>query len=199
NSSACRPPTCSTSGWLPPRWGSPLLRSRSTGWRARAGTACWLGCPACPAPPSTGSSSISTGCRSCWPPPSRTCKAWRVWASRVLAASARPFPGSPTHRSPTATRNSHRAARIIRRHAGSATLSSPDPPNGTDLNGPDDSFVAYSYPGERLLHQLGGVALNEAETHLVRGHRDARHRSHRTVPCRCAETSEQLRRAFSCG
>lgn len=77
--------------------------------------------------------------------------------------------------------------------------SSPDPPNGTDLDGPDDSFVAHSNPRERIPHQFGRVALDKAETHLVRGHRDARHRRHRAFPCRRAEPREQLRGAFSCG
>ena len=52
---------------------------------ARAATACWPGCRASRRRSSTGWSSTSAACRSCWRPPSRTC--------RSSTASARAGPG----------------------------------------------------------------------------------------------------------
>ena len=52
---------------------------------------------------STGWSTTSAGCRSCWPRPSRTCWPSRASARRGPAASARACPGWPRPRSSTAT------------------------------------------------------------------------------------------------
>ena len=65
--------SCSTSPRSPAPWATAAARA-STPRSARAATACWPGCRACPASSSTGWSSTSAACRSCSPPASTTCR-----------------------------------------------------------------------------------------------------------------------------
>ena len=71
---------------------------------------------------STGWSTTSAGCRSCWPPRSRTCSPSRASARPGPAASARACPGWPRPRSSTATAElrgrSAERERGVRRHLG---------------------------------------------------------------------------------